>query len=392
MAKDEISAVFEGLEQIQANLLFAIPDKLRPWSLSEHLQRTRGALVIGPRGSGKTTQLLKMAQDDAKFMYFSADNPIAATASLSALANHAFGKGYEGLIVDEVHGAKDWPVHLKAIYDSHPRKRILASDSSSLVLKAANADLSRRFPRIDVPFLSFREYLALSGHGTFEALDIFSRQSAGVKTLVESLNVLDLFNKHIHEGMRPFFLEGLYASRVLATLEKSILQDVPFFVPSVTEQHLRLMNAIVGHLTLSTIPTINVEGLCRDWSVGKEKLYGLLDVMAHCGVINIVRYEGDTRVLSKGAKMYLADPSAYAVFGGNEANSREAYVVAMATRSKQTIHAARDESKGDFVWEDRLVEVGGRSKKRKQADFVIRADVELPSPGVIPLWMLGFQG
>jgi hypothetical protein len=36
------------------------------------------------------------------------------------------------------------------------------------------------------------------------------------------------------------------------------------------------------------------------------------------------------------------------------------------------------------------IEVGGRSKKSKQADFVIRDDTDYPAGKAIPLWLLGF--
>jgi hypothetical protein len=37
------------------------------------------------------------------------------------------------------------------------------------------------------------------------------------------------------------------------------------------------------------------------------------------------------------------------------------------------------------------LEVGGRSKKPKQADFVIRDDIDYPAGNAIPLWLAGFM-
>ena len=386
-----LSQLIMALENIHQELLLAQPEALRLWSLTEHMKSSRGILVVGPRGVGKTTQLLEAAHRAGKFLYFSADNPLVSTVSLSEIASAAFGCGYEGVVIDEVHGSRDWALHLKSIYDSNPRKMVWASDSSSLVLREGTADLSRRFPRVETPLLSFREYLALSGAGVFPVCSFLKPDVKDVLGIVKSINVLDAFNIHLAAGMRPLFVEGSYGVRILATLEKSLLHDVPFFVSSITEKHLRLMRATIGHLARSTIPTINVEALCRDWGVGKEKLYQLLDVLEHAGVLNIVRYQNDKKVLSKGAKMYLADPSLYAQLNGDVANLREAYVVAMSLREGCTIFACQDETQGDFVINDLIVEVGGRSKKAKQAELVIRDNVEIPSGKVIPLWMLGFQ-
>jgi len=75
------------------------------------------------------------------------------------------------------------------------------------------------------------------------------------------------------------------------------------------------MNAVVGLLATSPVRTVNVESLCRDWSVGKEKAYALLNALEYIGVLNIVGAAGRPRV-GKGAKLLLADPSLYACLGG----------------------------------------------------------------------------
>ena len=138
------------------------------------------------------------------------------------------------------------------------------------------------------------------------------------------------------------------------------------------------------------VPTVNVESLCREWAIGKEKLYTLLDAMENVGILNVVRYASDRSAMSKGAKMLLADPSLYSVLRGNEGTMREAYVVTMARAAGLEVHAHADETQADFIIEGRSVEVGGRTKQRKKADVVVRAGTELPSPGVLPLWCIGF--
>ncbi|WP_332635851.1 hypothetical protein [Acetomicrobium sp.] len=42
-------------------------------------------------------------------------------------------------------------------------------------------------------------------------------------------------------------------------LDKMLFSDVPFWTPQIAENHLRLMQAIVGHLTMPPIPVISVE-------------------------------------------------------------------------------------------------------------------------------------
>jgi len=61
--------------------------------------------------------------------------------------------------------------------------------------------------------------------------------------------------------MRHFFLEGFYQAKHLATIEKSLFHDVLYLVPQIQKLHIGLMNAIIGQLATSTVPTINVESL-----------------------------------------------------------------------------------------------------------------------------------
>lgn len=385
----DLNEIIGGFEAIQSELVMALPARRRLWSPEPPLASLRGVLLLGARGVGKTTQLLA-ASHARKTLYISVDNPLATSASLTELAQAALGKGYEGLIFDEVHMAPNWSRHLKTLYDANPRKFFWASDSSSLVLREGTADVSRRFPQITVPLLSFREFLSLRGVDVVPPWPFLRPDFHAVRQQLQR-PVLAAFTEHISGGMRPFFLEGAYGARVLATLEKSLFHDIPFFVPRVTETHLRLMNAVVAHLARSVVPTVNMEALCRDWAVGRQKLYELLAVLEHAGVLTIVRFSKDKSVLSKGAKMFLADPSLYSVLGGQAANQREAYVVSMARASRCAVFAAADETQGDFEIEGELVEVGGPSKKRKKAAKVIRADVEVPTETIVPLWCLGFS-
>jgi uncharacterized protein len=384
----QMSEIINKLSVIQTRLRADLPTSLRPFLSDCSLTGKRGCLVIGPRGIGKSTLLLNHAEEE-KILYLSLDNPLVAAVPLIELAEAAFGEGFEGLACDEVHYAKDWGQHLKAIYDSFPKKTVWISDSSSLVLRKSSGDLSRRFPRLDIPFLSLREYLYLKHNVALGPFDPFTAPASAFSDALKTANIMKAFKDYKKEGFRPIFLEGDYISKIIGIIEKSIFFDVPFFVPQLHENHLRLMNAIMGYLATSPIPTVNVDALATDWSVGKEKLYQLLDVMEHIGLINIVRHAKDVRVSGKGAKIFFADPSMYEALAGESGNVREAFVVTMFRQSGKVIHACKDERLGDFSVGKITLEVGGRNKSAKGADFVLRDDVDLPSKKVIPLWSLG---
>lgn len=46
---------------------------------------------------------------------------------------------------------------------------------------------------------------------------------------------------------------------------------------------------------------------------------------------------------------------------------------------------------GDFVVGKKTLEIGGRHKTIKGADFVLRDDTDLPGKKSIPLWSLGMM-
>jgi len=381
--------ILRQLEFIHSRKKASLPDRLRPFYGKVSL-KNRGVLVFGARGVGKTTFLLS-AFDEKNVLYLSADNPLIALKGLWEIGNTVFLAGYEGVIIDEVHYAKDWSIALKSLYDAFPDKRVYASDSSSLILRSGIADLSRRFSSVQIPLLSFREYLFLKKGIDLPLFDPFQSNPETARTIINSVNVLALFRDYIKGGFRPSYLEWDYCEQVMNILEKTLHFDIPFFVTQISDIHFRLMNSIVGFLATSTVPTINVERFCRDWGVGKRKLYELLSVMSSTGLIRIVLKKGDYKTFSKGEKILFADPSFYSVFGENIGTVREAYVVQAFEEAKKPCFCCEDERKGDFYVEGKRIEIGGKNKKAKDSDFVIRDDTEFPVSNVIPLWMLGFM-
>lgn len=51
--------------------------------------------------------------------------------------------------------------------------------------------------------------------------------------------------------------------------------------------------------------------------------------------------------------------------------------------------AEKDETKEGLIFNNFRLEVGGLNKKPKQADYVIRDDIDLPLRNAIPVWVLG---
>ena len=383
------------IEAGMARRLAAMPERIRLFT-RETADLPRAALVTGPRGVGKTTFLLHRGRD-RNLLYFSADNPRTADEPLYDLVKSMFHAGYAGVMVDEIHYARDWSIHLKALYDDFPQHTLWISDSSSLVLRSGVGDLSRRFLPITMPLLSFREYIALRTGREYPIVDPFSGKAP--LPLQPTPDLLSLFREYRRGGTRPFYAEGNFEDRLLAVLDKALYADIPFFLPGVTDGNLRLMKAITGTLAKSPIPRLQVRSLCADWGIGADKLNRLLEVMESVGILRIIRIENDTKAKSVGHKLFFSDPAFYPALGGDLGTEREALVAALCADAGWAVEAARDETEGDFIITKsvgdahirRSLEIGGKSKKTKKADYVIRDDLDYPGGNAVPLWLLGMS-
>jgi predicted AAA+ superfamily ATPase len=194
------------IESAMSRRIASFPARIRPFTreygaLPEGSVLPRALLLTGSRGVGKTTFLLHHARESRMF-YFSADNPMLADVPLYETVKSMFMAGYEGVIVNEVHYARDWSLHLKALYDDFPAHRLWVSDSSALVLRSGFGDTSRRYVPIRLPLLSFREFLFLETGVDYPVCDPFSNT---VKLPVEPTPaILDFFRKYRSSGTRPF--------------------------------------------------------------------------------------------------------------------------------------------------------------------------------------------
>ncbi|MGI0100170.1 MAG: ATP-binding protein [Candidatus Micrarchaeaceae archaeon] len=138
--------------------------------LIEHRQMV---LLTGLRRVGKTTlmyQLIEHLMDsDTKSMnivYFSFDerveNIIKMLDNYSEITGVNWKKERCFVFLDEIQKLQDWSNKIKLLYDSFPNLKLFVSGSASFLLeKGAKSVLVGRHFIIEVPPLSFAEYLGL---------------------------------------------------------------------------------------------------------------------------------------------------------------------------------------------------------------------------------------
>lgn len=371
---------------------------VRPYFQSIPLD-SRGSILIGPRGTGKTTFLLNQCKDNHKALYISLDSVYLQNISLYDLVEMAYHQGVREFYLDEVHFLMNWSLSVKSIYDSFPNAKIILSDSSSLALRLGVADLSRRFPKNQMKLLSFREFIFLKTQQslpTFNPIEQYTKNGKiqlppELDEWLDKNNVSKMFTEYLSEGMRPFFLEGRYKDRILNVIEKTIYYDVPYFIPSIQQNHLNSLKSILDYLANSAIPTINIQNICTQWEMGKEKVYELLEVLQQTGMIQIIYNTKTPKGNSKGDKIFFQDCSFYAALGGNLGSMREAYFCNILQSAGYKVITSKNEEEYDFLADSIRFEIGGKNKSAKKSDVVVKDFLDGVYKKEWPLWIFGFM-
>ncbi len=190
--------------------------------------------IKGARGSGKTTLLLQYAQkcniELSKILYVSCDHPAMVDVSLYDVAQTFYQEGGKLLFFDEIHKAKQFAIHLKAIHDTFD-VQVIFSGSSALRIEHELADLSRRAVVYELPVLSFREFLEMELNIPFDAfsLDQLLLNHLQISSqLLQQFRPIEQFNKYLQFGAYPFYLESQnsYGNKLLEVINITIDSDL----------------------------------------------------------------------------------------------------------------------------------------------------------------------
>ena len=190
--------------------------------------------IKGARGAGKTTLLHQYAKNckykNSQILYISCDHPAMIDVKLYDLADDFYAHGGKLLILDEIHKAKDFASHLKAMYD-FTDLQVLFSGSSAMKISHEIVDLSRRALIYDMPVLSFREFLALKNIAhlpSYTLEDILTCHEDIVVDITSEIKPLEWFEAYLEFGAYPFFKEGInsYSDRLLEVVNVTIESDL----------------------------------------------------------------------------------------------------------------------------------------------------------------------
>ena len=168
--------------------------------------------IVGVRGIGKTTNLLKQAlmngAKERRALYVSADDLYFLDNKLVDLVKQLYQETDVTLLcIDEVHKYPNWAQELKNIADKYKRIRVLFTGSSSIDIVHGKYDLSRRVTLHHLYGFSFREYLEFYLDCRVDKITMQELVTNHVH-IAESLKVKQIlkhFNEYLRTGYYPFF-------------------------------------------------------------------------------------------------------------------------------------------------------------------------------------------
>ncbi len=363
--------------------------------------------LIGPRGTGKTTLLLQFIKekigDKDECIYASADHIFFSNHTLLEFINELYEDyGVRYFFFDEIHKYPRWNQELKNAYDSYPGIKIVFSGSSSIDLIKGSYDLSRRGVLFRLGGMSFREYLFFNEIYETEAVsleEILENRSELEDRLSSIKKIKGHFKEYLKGGYYPFFLEdkATYHQKLMRVIEKAVFEDIPNFYKLKTE-NLAHFKRILSYL--ATIPPgeLNINSISKNIGLDNKTIRNYLMILHETGLIELL---GRNKAGShkSGRRIYLDNQDLYSAiieeigYTAQVGTIREIFYIKML---KNAGHKIYYNDAGDFEVHDKIFEIGGRHKTKKQIQrapensYLVKDDILYGNKREIPLYLFGF--
>jgi len=362
----------------------------------------RCLIARGARGVGKTILLQQYAKhsfEAERRVYLSLDDIVFREIDLVNAVHLLVQNGQDQLVLDEIHRYPDWEVALKNCFDRYPNLRILATGSSMLELQRGTGDLSRRAYILDIPPLSFREYLILQHELDVEAVQLedllIKHQQLHNKLEKMHGDLREHYENYLRYGSHPALTQNpadasVYLRSVaVQTIDRDIVPVLGLKPQTVNKLH-RLLALIAESVAFK--PTISK--LAVQLETSRELVTQMLEALDHGGLIERFWYgEGGDNRLAKPDKIYLAFPSlayAYSAYP-NRGTLREMFFFNQLSPA----HYLQLSKKGDFYVDGKTFEIGGPKKGFSQIANLAKGYLALETfdqgkDHRIPLYLFGF--
>lgn len=359
--------------------------------------------IIGARGTGKTTLLLQHLSvihginDEA--VYISLDDIYFSDSKLIDFIKTFRLKGGKYIYIDEVHKYPGWAREIKNIHDLYKDIQITFTGSSIIDILKQDVDLSRRAVIYELPGLSFREFLLLSGIKKMEIVPISdltkNHQEISIE-LTKDFKPLKYFEEYLAYGYYPFFLEGVKSfKRKLKQVLNLVVETDLNFIEGYDPRNARKVNQLLFILAANVPFKPNISKLSEKIGIHRNTLVQYLHYLEKASVIHMLNPTGiSISTLQKPEKIYLSNTNLAYTLAQDQidvGSIRETFFVSQL----QTLGSISIPQDGDFSFEDKYIfEIGGQKKNRKQINhlenaYVVSDEIERGISNKIPLWLFG---
>ncbi len=358
-------------------------------------------LILGHRGTGKTTLMLqRMQQLEDKSIFLSLDDYFFEEVRLATFVEQLYTQGFRTFFLDEAHRYLNWSSDLKILVDAYSDASFVVSGSSVLALEKGKADLSRRAAVYHLEGLSFREFLNLelgTNFPKYSLNEILTQHSNLAEPLVDQEDILSHFEKYLEYGYYPFYRESkvLYPTRLLEITNLVLEIDLAPF-EELSYKTVRSMKKLL-YILSESVPFIpNISKLAERLDTSRNTVLKTFDLLEQAKLLLLLRQQTQgVSFLQKPEKIYLQNPNLAFAFS-NQVPNRGNLWETFFFNQLQVHHEVSLPKQGDFMLDHTFViEVGGAHKGNQQLvgipnAFIATDGIKTGSGNKIPLWLFGF--
>ncbi len=214
----------------------------------QFLPKRQIVAITGLRRTGKTV-LLKQAINHLisegiprkNILYFSFDEQKAPLDGLLSEYRAASGVDIEKekifVFLDEVQKTGNWQEQVKTYYDNYSNLKFFVSGSSSLFInKKADESLAGRIYLLDLPIISFREFLDFSGKsGLAQKPQMHTEALRHQLSMYAKRSFIEIIGED--EESARFYMESI--------LNKIVYEDIPSLFPVEYPEKLKALAAAI---------------------------------------------------------------------------------------------------------------------------------------------------
>lgn len=365
--------------------------------------------IMGARGIGKTTLLLKLASDhgasEGRALYISADHIYFLEKNLLDLVEQLYKETeIRFLCIDEIHKAWRWQQVLKNISDIYLDFKIVFTSSSRIDLVRSQYDLSRRVTLHELGGLSFREYLAFFYQIFFEPQPLSTILNSNFDHQVSEQvpQVLRLFKEYLKRGYYPFSKKLTndtdFYQALQQAAQKALYEDITS-VHSLKTPTLMVLEKLYKYVLSITPGELSVNKLASVLRKDFNNVSDYLKMLEQSGLIRFLFSEQQGKAMLRNPiKIFPDNPN---LIYSQLMESSDVAQLGMIRESFSLCHLQNAKVpvaygiQGDFAAGEYVLEIGGKNKGTSQIDAleqgrVLKEGVLTGFGRVRPLYLLGF--